>query len=292
MLTQSGTNVVYTNLVAQVGLSVHQNHSCSHPTDKQLLGPAAWAPASWHLHLSCAASGALDAPHSMHPPGPATMGGQPCKLVELQPGSGSSSAASLLASSRVAADLVAAASAGRAASLEYDPSATEGAAMVAAGAAGERALKDGATAESALAAAAAAGGGDLQQGAQLPRKVPGANKFRLFLDRLLPTLTRRPAADGRWYTWEEFAIYYKEHSLPMWAAAWQREVRMAIRPRLVSIRWRTFAPRMACWSLRRFLRCIRWRSFACRMASWRAAIRGAVLKQMVDQRIDGGPCRR
>ena len=58
--------------------------------------------------------------------------------------------------SLVAADLVAAASAGRAASLEYDWSATEGAAMVAARAAGERALKDGATAESALAAAAAA----------------------------------------------------------------------------------------------------------------------------------------
>ena len=58
--------------------------------------------------------------------------------------------------SRVAADLVAAASAGRAASLEYDRSATEGAAMVAARAAGERALNDGATAESALVAAAAA----------------------------------------------------------------------------------------------------------------------------------------
>ena len=56
--------------------------------------------------------------------------------------------------SLVAADLVAAASAGRAASLEYDPSATEGAAMVAAGAAGERALKDGASAASALAVAA------------------------------------------------------------------------------------------------------------------------------------------
>ena len=58
--------------------------------------------------------------------------------------------------SLVAADLVAAASAGSEASREYDCSATEGAAMVAARAAGERALNDGATAESALAAAAAA----------------------------------------------------------------------------------------------------------------------------------------
>ena len=51
MLPQSGTNVVYTNLVAQVGLSVHQNHSCSHPTDKELfvrrcMGTRQLAPAS------------------------------------------------------------------------------------------------------------------------------------------------------------------------------------------------------------------------------------------------------
>ena len=58
--------------------------------------------------------------------------------------------------SLVAADLVAAASAGSEASREYDWSATEGAAMGAARAAGERALSDGATAESALATAAAA----------------------------------------------------------------------------------------------------------------------------------------
>ena len=53
------------------------------------LSAAAWAPASWHLHLSCAASGAPDAPHGMHSPGPATMDVEPSKLVELQPGSGS-----------------------------------------------------------------------------------------------------------------------------------------------------------------------------------------------------------
>ena len=53
------------------------------------LSAAAWAPASWHLHLSCAASGAPDAPHGMHPAGPAAMEFEPGKLVELQLGSGS-----------------------------------------------------------------------------------------------------------------------------------------------------------------------------------------------------------
>ena len=53
------------------------------------LSAAAWAPASWHLHLSCAASGAPDAPPSMHSPGPAAMDVEPSKLVELQAGSGS-----------------------------------------------------------------------------------------------------------------------------------------------------------------------------------------------------------
>ena len=50
-------------------------------------------PASWHPHLSCAACGAPDAPHGMHPPGPATMvwlwhSPRHRKRVELQPGSG------------------------------------------------------------------------------------------------------------------------------------------------------------------------------------------------------------
>ena len=46
------------------------------------MSAAAWAPAS------CAASGAPDAPHSMHPTDPAAMGVPPGKLVELGPGSG------------------------------------------------------------------------------------------------------------------------------------------------------------------------------------------------------------
>ena len=133
-----------------------------------------------------------------------------------------------------------------------------------------------------------ASGAASSRGACQPARVPWAKEFRLLLDRHLPT-TRRLAADGCWYTWEEFAIYYREDAPAMWRAAWQREVRMAIWTRVVSIRWRTFARRMACWSLRRCLRCIRWRSFACSMASWRAACRGAVLRQMVDKRIDGGP---
>ena len=36
----------------------------------------------------------------------------------------------------------------------------------------------------------------------------------------------------------------------------------------------------------------RWCSIVCSLAGRRAACRGAVLRQMVDQRIDGGPCRR
>ena len=63
----------------------------------------------------------------------------------------------------------------------------------------------------------------------------------------------------------------------------QRELRMAIWPRLISIRWRNFARSMV----------LRQMGPQGKLpASWRAASRGAVLRQMVDQRINCGPCPR
>ena len=106
-------------------------------------------------------------------------------------------------------------------------------------------------------------------GASQPATVLGAEEF-----------TYRLAADGCWYEWEEFATYYREDAPAMWRAAWQRELRMAIWPRLISIRWRNFARGMA----------LRQMGPQGRLPpSWRAACRGAVLRQMVDKRIDGGP---
>ena len=78
------------------------------------------------------------------------------------------------------------------------------------------------------------------RGASQLAAVAWAEKFRLLLDRNRPT-TYRLAADGRWYTWQEFAVYYRDDARAMWKAAWQREVRKAIWTRVVSIRWRTFA---------------------------------------------------
>ena len=122
------------------------------------------------------------------------------------------------------------------------------------------------------------------RGASQPAAVAWAEKFRLLLDRNRPT-TYRLAADGRWYTWQEFAVYYRDDARAMWKAAWHREVGKAIWFRVVSMRWRTFACRMADSNLKRCLSCIWWRSFACRMANWRDWCRGAVLRQLVDKRI-------
>ena len=105
-----------------------------------------------------------------------------------------------------------------------------------------------------------------RRGASQPAAVAWAEKFRLLLDRNRPT-TYRLAADGRWYTWQEFAVYYRDDARAMWKAAWHREVGKAIWFRVVSMRWRTFACRMGHWSLKGCLCCIWWRSFACRMAS-------------------------
>ena len=109
----------------------------------------------------------------------------------------------------------------------------------------------------------------------------GASQPATFLEG--EEFTHRLAADGLWYEWAEFAAYYREDAPAMWRAAWQRELRMAIWPRLISIRWRNFARRMASRQLgpREKL-----------PSSWRAGFRGAVLRQMVDQRCDGGPCPR
>ena len=113
------------------------------------------------------------------------------------------------------------------------------------------------------------------RGASQLAAVAWAEKFRLLLDRNRPT-TYRLAANGRWYTWQEFAVYYRDDARAMWKAAWHREV---------GWRWRTFACRMADSNLKRCLSYIRWRRFACRMANWRDWCRGAVLRQLVDKRI-------
>ena len=129
-----------------------------------------------------------------------------------------------------------------------------------------------------------ASGAAFSRGAAQPARVPWAMEFKLRLDRHRPT-TCRLAADGRWYTWIEFPTYYREHARAMWEATWEREERMARPGSLGALAlpverrrsWR------AAW---------RWCSFVCSLAGRRAACRGAVLRQMVDQRIDGGPCRR
>ena len=126
---------------------------------------------------------------------------------------------------------------------------------------------------------------DLQQGAPPPRQVSWAKEFRLLLDRHLPTLTRRLAADGYRYTWGDFSTYYGEHARAMWQAALEREERMA-RP------GRSGALALPVERRRSWRAAWRWRSFVCSMASCRVACRGAVMRQMVDKRIDSGPCPR
>ena len=109
----------------------------------------------------------------------------------------------------------------------------------------------------------------------------GASQPATFLEG--EEFTHRLAADGLWYEWAEFAAYYREDAPAMWRAAWQRELRMAIWPRLISIRWRNLVHSMA-------LRQMGMQGML--PPSWRAAFRGAVLRQLVDQRLDGGPCPR
>ena len=70
------------------------------------------------------------------------------------------------------------------------------------------------------------------------------------MDRHIHDATRRLADDGRRYTWEEFATYYRIHADAMWKRAWERE--MAIWSRVVTrleenlrrSRWRIIARKM------------------------------------------------
>ena len=79
---------------------------------------------------------------------------------------------------------------------------------------------------------------------------PGLQILKRCVNRHIHGATRRLAHDGRRYTWEEFATYYREHADAMWKAAWERE--MAIWSRVVAclegnllrIRWRIFARKM------------------------------------------------
>ena len=99
-------------------------------------------------------------------------------------------------------------------------------------------------------------------------------EFRLFWNRHLPT-THRLAADGRRYTWEEFATYYRDDARAMWEAARQREICMAIWYRVVSIRWRTFTRKLNIFKRVCWIYAYRLRRYAYRL--------------IVDKRIDGGP---
>ena len=91
-------------------------------------------------------------------------------------------------------------------------------------------------------------------GAHRRRRTPPhwAETCATAVNRHIHGATRRLAADGRRYTWEEFAIYYREDAQPMWEAARQREVCMDIWSRVISIRWRNFARKLnilkrVCW---------------------------------------------
>ena len=125
-------------------------------------------------------------------------------------------------------------------------------------------------------------------GARRRRPTPPhwAETFATALNRHIHGATRRLAADGRRYTWEEFAIYYREDARAMWEAARQREVCMEIWSRVISIRWRNFARsamwkracerEMAIWSqvvtrLEENLRRSRWRIIARKMKRFAGA---------------------
>ena len=77
-----------------------------------------------------------------------------------------------------------------------------------------------------------------------------ATSLRESLQRHRHNPTRRLAADDCWYTWEQFAVYYRQDAQPMWEAARQREICNKIWSGVISIRLRYFARRreMAIWS--------------------------------------------
>ena len=99
-----------------------------------------------------------------------------------------------------------------------------------------------------------------------------ATSLRESLQRHRHSPTRRLAADDCWYTWEQFAVYYRQDAQPMWEAARQREICNKIWSGVISIRLRYFARRreMAIWSqvvtrLEENLRRSRWRIIARKM---------------------------
>jgi len=111
-------------------------------------------------------------------------------------------------------------------------------------------------------------------GARRRRPTPPhwAETFATALNRHIHGATRRLAADGRRYTWEEFAIYYREDERAMWEAARQREVCMEI----WSLWKRACEREMAIWSqvvtrLEENLRRSRWRIIARKMRRFAGA---------------------
>ena len=119
-------------------------------------------------------------------------------------------------------------------------------------------------------------------GARRRRPTPPhwAETFATAVNRHIHGATRRLAADGRRYTWEEFAIYYGEDERAMWEAARQREVCMEIWSLWKSIletRYTRACEReMAIWSqvvtrLEENLRRSRWRIIARKMRRFAGA---------------------
>ena len=111
-------------------------------------------------------------------------------------------------------------------------------------------------------------------GARRRRPTPPhwAETFATAVNRHIHGATRRLAADGRRYTWEEFAIYYREDERAMWEAARQREVCMEI----WSLWKRACEREMAIWSqvvtrLEENLRRNRWRIIARKMKRFAGA---------------------
>ena len=89
-------------------------------------------------------------------------------------------------------------------------------------------------------------------GARRRRPTPPhwAETFATALNRHIHGATRRLAADGRRYTWEEFATYYRRHADAMWKRAmwildaiWSRVVTQ-LQENLRRSRWRIIARKM------------------------------------------------
>ena len=119
-------------------------------------------------------------------------------------------------------------------------------------------------------------------GARRRRPTPPhwAETFATALNRHIHGATRRLAADGRRYTWEEFAIYYGEDERAMWETARQREVCMEIwslwKSTLETRYTRACEREMAIWSqvvtrLEENLRRSRWRIIARKMRRFAGA---------------------